>query len=183
MELLSPHMKAHMEECKRAAWAAGLQFHNDTLEYGVLNKDLLELMPKHGIPTLYDYWVQDVQIIRNKWMYSVFPHNPYETVVNTRPPISYYNHDNPDWMNIFIFYHVLGHIDFFQNNMFFRNTWDDDFCGAALADKRLINKIRSDMGAEQRWVDYVIEFSLAVDNLVGFHQELREVEQKEMPAM
>lgn len=183
MELLSPHMKAEMEECKRVARAAGLQFRDDTLEYGVLNNDLIELMSKHGIPTLYDYWVQDVHTIRSKWMYRVYPHNPYEMVVNTRPPISYYNHDNADWMNIFIFYHVLGHIDFFQNHMSFRNTWDDDFCGVALADKRLINKIRSDMGPEKRWVDYVIEFALAVDNLVGFHQELREVEQKEMPAM
>lgn len=183
MELLSPHMKAEMEECKRVARAAGLQFRDNTLEYGVLNNDLLELMPKHGIPTLYDYWVQDVHTIGGKWRYKVYPHNPYEMVVNTRPPISYYNHDNADWVNWFIFYHVLGHIDFYQNHESFKNTWHDDFCGVALADKRLIDKIRSDQGSERRWVDYVIEFSLAVDNLVGFHQELRETEQKEMPAM
>jgi len=179
MELIN--QKADMEECKKRARAAGLQFQDNTLEYGVLNRDMLELMPKHFIPTLYDYWAQDVEVIRNKWTYSVYPNNPYEVVVNTRPPISFYNHDNAPWFNTMIFYHVLGHIDFDQNNVFFRNTWNDDFCGQALADKRLINRIREELGAEKRWVDYVIEFSLAIDNLVGYHQKLAEIERAEIP--
>ena len=65
-----------------------------------------------------------------------------------------------------IFYHVLGHIDFFQNNLYFRHTWDDDFAGRALADKRAIARLRSEHG---RWVDYVIEFARGMDNLVDFH--------------
>lgn len=180
MRLVSPETKKIMEECKVRAEEAGLKIHGDTLEYIVTNQDLIELSPKIMIPTLYDYWVHDVQIIRGKWMYEVFPHNPYETVVNTRPAISFYNDNNPDWLNAMIFYHVLGHIDFFQNNLFFRNTWDDDFCGQALADKRLINRIREERGADKRWVDYVIEFSRGADNLVGYYQELEELERAQM---
>jgi stage V sporulation protein R len=69
-----------------------------------------------------------------------------------------------------IFYHVLGHIDFFQNNVFYKSTWDTDLTGQALADKRLIAQLRSEKG--RRWVDYVIEFSRGIDNLVGFQGEL-----------
>lgn len=174
MELIDQHTKKIMEECKARARDAGLEIHGDTLEYIVTNRDMLELGPKIGIPTLYDYWVHDVEIISDKWRYDAFPHNPYETVVNTRPAISYYNDNNPDWLNVMIFYHVLAHIDFFQNNIFFRKTWDDDFCGQALADKRLINKIRDELGAERRWVDYVIEFARGIDNLVGYYKELEE---------
>lgn len=181
MKLLDQKMKGEMEECKKRARAAGLVFQDNTLEYIVTNQDMLELSPRVMIPTLYDYWVHDVEVHRNRWMYSIHPHNPYETVINTRPPISYYNQDNADWFNVMIFYHVLGHIDFFQNNVFFRNTWDDDFCGEALADKRLINRIRAELGEEQRWVDYLIEFSRAVDNLVGYHRELEEKDKKEQP--
>ena len=65
-----------------------------------------------------------------------------------------------------IFYHVLAHIDFFQNNIYFSHTWNDDFVGVALADKRLINLYRSKYG---RWVDYVIEFARSIDNIVGFY--------------
>ena len=72
-------------------------------------------------------------------------------------------------MNVMIFYHVLAHIDFFQNNVYFRNTWDYDFTGQALSDKRLIAKLRSEKG---RWVDYVIEFSRGIDNLVGYYSEM-----------
>lgn len=173
MELISQHAKRIMEGCKDRARQAGLRFEDQTLEYIVTNRDLLELGPKIMIPTLYDYWVQDVEVLKEQGRYELYPNNPYETVINTRPPISYYNDNNPDWLNVMIFYHVIGHIDFFQNNLFFRHTWDYDFNGRALADKRLIAKLRSEHG---RWVDYVIEFALAIDNLVGYFDLLAEVD-------
>ncbi|MEK7121234.1 MAG: SpoVR family protein [Patescibacteria group bacterium] len=176
MELISQETKRIMEECKKRAKAFGLNIEGETLEYIVTNRNLTELSSKVMIPTLYDYWADDVDTIRNKWIYEIRPHNPYETVINTRPVISYYNDNNPDWLNTMIFYHVLGHIDFFQNNVFFKKTWLGDFCGEALADKRLLNKIREEMGAKKRWVDYVIEFARSADNLVGYYHELGEDE-------
>jgi stage V sporulation protein R len=107
-----------------------------------------------------------VEILKEKGKYELYPSNPYETVINTRPAISFYNDNNPDWLNVMIFYHVIGHIDFFQNNLYFRHTWDYDFNGEALSDKRALAKLRSERG---RWVDYVIEFSRGIDNLVGYH--------------
>ena len=169
MELISQHAKKIMEGCKERARDAGLVFEDESLEYIVSNRDMLELSPKTMIPTLYDYWVQDVEILKEKGRYELYPSNPYETVINTRPPISFYNDNNPDWLNVMIFYHVLGHIDVFQNNIFFRHTWDYDFTGKALSDKRMISKLRSEKG---RWVDYVIEFSKSIDNLVGYYNVL-----------
>jgi stage V sporulation protein R len=169
MELIDQHTKAIMEECKRRAAEAGLRFESETLEYIVTNKDLLELSPKMMIPTLYDYWVHDVEVLKEKGKYELYPTNPYETVINTRPAISYYNDNNPDWLNVMIFYHVLGHIDFFQNNGYFRHTWDSDFAGKALSDKRMIAKLRSEKG---RWADYVIEFARGIDNLAGYYDTL-----------
>ncbi len=169
MELIDQHAKKIMEGCKERALAAGLKFQNESLEYIVTNRDLLELTPKYMIPTLYDYWVHDVELLKEKGRYELYPSNPYETVINTRPAISFYNDNNPDWLNVMIFYHVLAHIDFFQNNLFFRHTWDYDFTGQALSDKRLIAKLRSEKG---RWVDYVIEFTRGIDNIVGFYNEL-----------
>jgi len=169
MEIIDQHTKKIMEGCKERARDAGLRFQDETLEYIVTNRDLLELSPKGMIPTLYDYWVHDVEVLKEKGMYELYPHNPYETVINTRPAISFYNDNNPDWLNVMIFYHVIAHIDFFQNNFFFRHTWDYDFTGQALSDKRLIAKLRAEKG---RWVDYVIEFSRSIDNLVGYYDEL-----------
>lgn len=169
MELIDQHTKRIMEGCKERAREAGLSFQDESLEYIVTNRDLLELTPKFMIPTLYDYWVHDVEVLKGKGKYELYPANPYETVINTRPPISFYNDNNPDWLNVMIFYHVLAHIDFFQNNLYFRHTWEDDFTGEALSDKRLIAKFRSEKG---RWVDYVIEFTRGIDNLVGYYEEL-----------
>ncbi|MCP4215086.1 MAG: SpoVR family protein, partial [bacterium] len=133
---------------------------------------LLELSPKVMMPTMYDYWVHDVEVLREKGKYELYPGNPYETVINTRPAISFYNDNNPDWLNVMIFYHVLGHIDFFQSNAYFRHTWDFDFTNKALSDKRMIAKLRSEKG---RWVDYVIEFARGIDNLVGFYETLSNI--------
>jgi stage V sporulation protein R len=169
MELIDQHTKEIMEGCKERAQSAGLRFEDETLEYIVTNRDLLELSPKVMIPTLYDYWVHDVEVLKEKGRYELYPSNPYETVINTRPAISFYNDNNPDWMNVMIFYHVLAHIDFFQNNLYYRHTWDYDFTGQALSDKRLIANLRSEKG---RWVDYIIEFTRGIDNLVGYFQEL-----------
>ena len=169
MELIDQHTKKIMEGCKERARDSGLKFQDETLEYIVTNRDLLELSPKVMIPTLYDYWVHDVEVLKEKGKYELYPSNPYETVINTRPPISFYNDNNPDWLNVMIFYHVLGHIDFFQNNIFFRHTWDYDFNGQALSDKRLIARLRTEKG---RFVDYIIEFARGLDNIVGYFKEL-----------
>jgi stage V sporulation protein R len=146
MELIDQHTKHIMEGCKQRALAEGLQFEDETLEYIVSNRDLLELSPKIMIPTLYDYWVHDLEVLKGKGRYELYPSNPYETVINTRPAISYYNDNNPDWLNVMIFYHVLAHIDFFQNNLYYRHTWDYDFNGEALSDKRVIAKLRAEHG-------------------------------------
>jgi len=169
MYLIDQHTKAIMEECKNYARHAGLSFDKETLEYIVTNKDLLELSPKIMIPTMYDYWVHDVEVLKQYGKYKLYPANPYETVINSRPAISFYNDNNPDWLNIMIFYHVIAHIDFFQNNIMFENTWNDDFVGVALADKRLIELYRNKYG---RWVDYVIEFSRSIDNITGYFKSL-----------
>ena len=172
MELIDQHTKGIMEGCKERAREAGLCFEDETLEYIVTNRDMIELSPKVMIPTLYDYWVHDVEVMKEKGKYELYPHNPYETVINTRPAISFYNDNNPDWLNVMIFYHVLAHIDFFQNNLFYRHTWDYDFTGKALSDKRLVAKLRSEKG---RWVDYAIEFARGIDNLVGYHDTLSRI--------
>jgi len=172
MELIDQHTKRIMEGCKERARAAGLQFQDESLEYIVTNRDLLELSPKLMIPTLYDYWVHDVDVLKETGRYELYPSNPYETVINTRPAISFYNDNNPDWMNVMIFYHVLAHIDFFQNNLYFRHTWEYDFTNRALSDKRMIAKLRSEKG---RWVDYIIEFARSIDNLAGYHEALSQL--------
>lgn len=176
MYLIDQHTKSIMEQCKVRAIGAGLHFGHESLEYIVSNKDLLELSPKVMIPTLYDFWVNDVDVLKEYGKYKLYPSNPYETVINSRPAISFYNDNNPDWMNIMIFYHVLGHIDFFQNNRMFEHTWNDDFVGVALSDKRLIASYRSKYG---RWTDYVLEFARSIDNITGYFQTLARLDYPE----
>ena len=91
MELISQHAKKIMEGCKERAREAGLRFQDETLEYVVTNRDLLELSPKVMIPTLYDYWVQDVEVLRESGRYELYPERnkkvqPDELILSTNPP-------------------------------------------------------------------------------------------------
>ena len=88
MQLIDQHTKKIMEGCKDRAREAGLSFENETLEYIVTNRDLLELTPKVMIPTLYDYWVHEVEVLKEKGRYELYPGNPYETVINTQPGLA-----------------------------------------------------------------------------------------------
>lgn len=169
MELIDQHTKGIMEECKPRVPAEGLEFDDETLEYIFSNNVLLKLPLKMMIPTLYDYWVHYVEVLKDYGKYKLYPINPYETVINSHPAISLYNGDDPDWLNVMIFYLVQGHIDFFQNNIIFQHIWNEDFVGLALSDKRSIESLRNQYG---RWVDYVIEFARSIDNIVGFYDTI-----------
>ena len=65
-----------MEGCKERARDAGLRFEDETLEYIVTNRDLLELSPKVMIPTLYDYWVHDVEVLQEQGPLRAVPQQP-----------------------------------------------------------------------------------------------------------
>ena len=73
MELIDQHSKKIMEGCKERARDAGLSFEDETLEYIVTNRDLVELSPKIMIPTLYDYWVHDVEVLKGRGKYELYP--------------------------------------------------------------------------------------------------------------
>ncbi len=151
-----------MRHCKRVAREHGLTFDVESVEYVATIREFLDLRAKVMIPTHYDHWLDRIETERGRREYEITRNNPFETVINTRPAVSFYNDTNPTWLNRMIYYHVLGHIDFFQNNQNFAHTWNDDFRGKALADSRLIETLRREHG---RWVDYAIEFSRSVSHL------------------
>ena len=66
MQLIDQHAKTIMEGCKERARQAGLRFDDETLEYIVTNRDLLQLAPKVMIPTMYDYWVHDIEVLKGR---------------------------------------------------------------------------------------------------------------------
>jgi len=170
MHLIDQKQKKIMEECKLRAKDVGLNFDDETLEYVVSNKDMNEMSPKVMVPTMYDFWVHDVDLLQTEGRYKIQPSNAFETVINTRAAISFYNSDNPDWLNTMIYYHVLAHVDFFQNNTMFKHTWNDDFLGIAKADSNLIESLRKKH--TMKLVDYVIEFSRSIDNICHYFPEM-----------
>ena len=65
MQLIDKKTKRIMEGFKERARDVGLSFEYETLEDVVSNRDMIKLMPKNMIPTLYDYWVHDVELFND----------------------------------------------------------------------------------------------------------------------
>jgi len=64
MQLIDQHTKSIMEGCKERARDAGLTFDDESLEYVVTNRDMIELSPKVIIPTMYGFSVHEVQVLK-----------------------------------------------------------------------------------------------------------------------
>ena len=41
--------------------------------------------------------------------------------------------------------------------------------------QKINNQIKRRIGENKRWVDYAIEFSRSIDNLIGYHQDLNDI--------
>lgn len=175
MDILPEDAKRDMEECKERARDAGLSFDDETIELITTNREMNDLSPKFFIPTLYDHWLFDVLKHKAHKEYELNPSNPYECVINTRPVLSFYNANNTRWQNIVIFYHVLAHVDFFQNNVFFRNTWNYDFRAKAASHSRIVNKLRAKHGEDL--VDYLLEFARCLSAQVDYYGDLNAANQ------
>ena len=65
MELIDQHTKKIMEGCKERAQAAGLRFQDESLEYIVTNRDLLEISPKLMMPTNLPFSITGMRRIRS----------------------------------------------------------------------------------------------------------------------
>ena len=162
MKFITPEQKQETMRCYDRARQAGLDVPNLTIEMMVSNKEFVEMRAKGMIPTLYDHWLQDVEVYRGLKEYEIFQHNPFECVINAKPHYSFYNETNAEWLNTLIYYHVAAHIDFFRNNVNFAHTWNTNFMGKSEADSELITKYREEHG---RWADYAIEFAISAENL------------------
>jgi stage V sporulation protein R len=147
MELIDQHTKTIMEGCKLRARDAGLRFEDESLEYIVTNRDLIELSPKVMIPTLYDYWVHDVEVLKEKGKYELYPGQSLRNGHQYPSGHLFLQRQQSGLAQRDDLLSRAGHIDFFQNNLYFRHTWDYDFNGEALSDKRAIAKLRSERGA------------------------------------
>ncbi len=76
----------------------------------------------YGLPGRFGHWSRGKAYYRMKTEYDYGLSKIYELVVNTNPSYAFLMEQNDLLQNQVVVAHVLGHTDFFKNNVYFRST-------------------------------------------------------------
>src|SRR5213592_640378 len=76
----------------------------------------------YALPGRYSHWTFGKAYHRMKMMYDFGLSKIYEVVINSNPSYAFLLETNSLTQNKMVIAHVLGHVDFFKNNVYFSKT-------------------------------------------------------------
>jgi stage V sporulation protein R len=76
----------------------------------------------YALPGRYSHWTFGKAYHRMKMMYDFGLSKIYEVVINSNPSYAFLLQNNSLVQNELVIAHVLGHVDFFKNNVYFSRT-------------------------------------------------------------
>ncbi len=76
----------------------------------------------YALPGRYSHWTFGKAYHRMKMMYDFGLSKIYEVVINANPSYAFLLETNSPIQNKMVIAHVLGHVDFFKNNVYFSRT-------------------------------------------------------------
>src|SRR5215470_12621983 len=107
----------------------GLDFYPTHFE--VVPDHIIYELGSYVLPARFSHWTFGRDYHRQKTMYEYGMAKIYEIVFNTDPCQAFLLDSNSMLSHKFVVAHVLGHNDFFKNNVYFEHT-----------DRRMIEKVR-----------------------------------------
>jgi stage V sporulation protein R len=91
----------------------------------------------YALPGRYSHWTFGKAYHKMKMMYDLGLSKIYEVVINSNPSYAFLLENNSLLQNKLVIAHVLGHVDFFKNNVYFSQTNRHMVDDAALHSRRL----------------------------------------------
>lgn len=134
----------------------------EMLDYKIMS----QLAAYDGFPTRYPHWRFGMEYERLSKSYAYGLHRIYEMVINTNPCYAYLLVSNLPVDQKLVIVHVLGHSDFFKNNLWFAHTnrkMLDEMANHATRIQRHIER----HGHEE--VESFLDACLSLNNLIDIH--------------
>src|SRR5690606_17452743 len=119
-----------------------------------------------GFPTRYPHWRFGMEYIQMQKGYEYGLSKIYEMVINTDPSYAYLMDNNLMVDQKLVMAHVLGHVDFFKNNLWFAHT-----------NRKMLDQMANHAAKVRRYMDRhgvvevesFIDMCLSLDNLIDPH--------------
>ena len=118
----------------------------------------------YALPGRYSHWTFGKAYHRMKMMYDFGLSKIYEVVINSSPAYGFLLETNSPIQNKMVIAHVLGHVDFFKNNVYFSHTNRRMIDEAALHARRM-NEYEFTYGRKvvEEFLDAVLSIEEHVD--------------------
>lgn len=113
-------LREHYERSMELAQSWGLKpFETD---FHIVPADKIYEIASYGIPGHFSHWTYGRDFWIQKQRHDYGHARIYELVINSDPAQAFLLDSNSALENMFVISHVIGHSDFFANNVYFANT-------------------------------------------------------------
>ncbi len=115
---------AALEDAIERIWEIARHFGLDPfpVNFELVPASIMYEFGSYGLPGRFSHWTRGKSYYRMKTEYDYGLSKIYELVVNTNPSYAFLMEQNSLLQNKLVIAHVLGHTDFFKNNVYFKHT-------------------------------------------------------------
>ena len=113
-----------LEKSLEQIWEVARKFGLDPFptRFEIVPATVMYEIGSYALPGRYSHWTFGKAYHRMKTMYDFGLSKIYEVVINTNPSYGFLLETNSPIQNKMVMAHVLGHVDFFKNNIYFSKT-------------------------------------------------------------
>lgn len=113
-----------LEKALEQIWDIALKFGLDPFptKFEIVPASVMYEIGSYALPGRYSHWTFGKAYHKMKMMYDFGLSKIYEVVINTNPSYGFLMETNSPLQNKLVIAHVLGHTDFFKNNIYFSRT-------------------------------------------------------------
>lgn len=114
----------NLEKSVEDIWEIARKFGLDPFptNFEIVPASVMYEVGSYALPGRYSHWTFGKAYHRMKTMYDFGLSKIYEVVINTNPAFGFLLETNSPVQNKMVIAHVLGHVDFFKNNIYFSKT-------------------------------------------------------------
>jgi len=113
-----------LEKALEQIWDIAIKFGLDPFptKFEIVPATVMYEVGSYALPGRYSHWTFGKAYHKMKMMYDFGLSKIYEVVINTNPSYGFLMETNSPLQNKLVIAHVLGHTDFFKNNIYFSRT-------------------------------------------------------------
>jgi len=121
---MSPEEVRQLEEAIGQIWEIADRFGLDPypVHFELVPATIMYEFGAYGLPGRFSHWTHGRAYQQIKTMYDYGLSKIYELVINTNPAYAFLLENNTVLQNKLVAAHVLAHVDFFKNNIYFEHT-------------------------------------------------------------